>query len=84
MLKVYNDDDNNDIDRQRTNLDQKSSLEPSAKVGQNSLVKKAIQTVFRKKNPYPRFQSFRDNFIENVPFVTYTKNQYYLRDKELL
>lgn len=33
MWKVYNDDDNNDIDRQRTNLDQKSSLEPSAKVG---------------------------------------------------
>ena len=33
MWKVYdNDDDNNDDDGQRTNFDQKSSLEPSAQV----------------------------------------------------
>ena len=33
MWKVYDDnDDNNDDDGQRTNFDQKSSLEPSAQV----------------------------------------------------
>ena len=32
MWKAYDDDDNDDNDGQRTNFDQKSSLEPSAQV----------------------------------------------------
>ena len=31
MWKVYDDDDNDDIDGQRANFDQKSSLEPSVR-----------------------------------------------------
>ena len=33
MWKVYDNDDNDDDDGQRTNGDQKSSLEPSAQMG---------------------------------------------------
>ena len=40
MWKVYDDDDDNDNDEgQRTNFDQKSSLEPSAQVSEKSSTK---------------------------------------------